>query len=248
MMEVITKKNVTAVEKAKICREAENDWANVPCGIMDQTTSCAGKSGHALMLDCRDLTITQVPMDDSVSVLVIDSDVRHKLVDGAYASRRSDCETAVSELSKLDPNIRALRDATVENLKKIQLPTNTAINRATHVVEENNRCLQFAKALNDKDFERAGELMKMSHKSLKDLFEVSTKEIDTLVDLASGTFGVYGARITGGGFGGCVVCLVQTEQADTILTFVLKHYQSAYPDLKPFGFVAKASEGAHVYN
>jgi galactokinase len=211
LLEAITGHTLDPVEKALLCQRAEHDFAGVPCGIMDQFTSVMAREHHALLLDCRSRVATPVRMaDESVTVLIINSNVRHKLVDGEYASRRAQCETAARALK-----VRALRDASLPQLEAARNGIDPVVfRRARHVITENERTLQTAAALQNSDWKQVGDLMYASHASLRDDYEVSCPELDTIVEIAKGmpeTDGVIGCRMTGAGFGGCAVSLVRTS-------------------------------------
>ena len=186
------------LDLALLCQQAEQVASGVPCGIMDQLTSAAGVAGHALLIDCRTLAYEPVPMPDDVDVVVIDSGQRRSLATSFYGVRRAQCEEAEAVLGPL-------RDASADDVESIG--HDDLRRRARHVVTENARVIAFANALRAGDLDRAGELMVESHRSLRDDFEVSTAVLDELVDTVTSVPGVYGARLTGAGFGGCVVAL-----------------------------------------
>jgi galactokinase len=216
LLEAMTRQTLDPIKKALLCQQAEHDFAGVPCGIMDQFTSILGRENHALLLDCRSRTATPVAMTDpAVTVLIINTNVRHKLAESEYAKRRSRCETAARVLK-----VAALRDATLQALEAArgQLEP-VAFRRARHVITENERTLQAAKAIQASDWAAAGRLMYASHASLRDDYEVSCPELDTVVEIAQEmgeAGGVIGCRMTGGGFGGCAVSLVKTEAVQRI--------------------------------
>ena len=199
------------LEKALLCQQAEHDFAGVPCGIMDQFTSILAQEDHALLLDCRSRTATSVAMTDpAVTVLIINTHVRHKLAESEYAKRRSQCEAAARVLK-----VAALRDATPEALNNARRQMEPAVfRRARHVISENARTVQAAQAIQASDWAKVGELMYASHASLHEDYEVSCPELDTVVEIAQSigeAGGVIGCRMTGGGFGGCAVSLVKTD-------------------------------------
>jgi galactokinase len=187
-----------ALEIARLCQRAEHLASGVPCGIMDQLTCLAGVHGSALLIDCRTFDVDEVALPDGAEVVVVDSRQERQLAESAYADRRAQCEAAEREVG-------SLRDAGLDDLSQIADPV--AKRRARHVITENRRVLDFAAALRSSDLTAAGQLMTASHASLRDDFEVSTPELDTLVERLGSTSGVYGARLTGAGFGGCVVAL-----------------------------------------
>lgn len=188
------------VETARVCRAAEERATGVPCGIMDQLASAGGVEGHALLIDCRTETTTPIPIPPDVEIVVIHSGQARTLVGSAYAERRAQCERA-------EVLIGPLRDAAPEAWRGIEDPL--VSRRARHVLSENRRVLEFVAALSADDLVGAGRLMVESHRSLRDEFEVSTDQLDALVGRLLTTPGVHGARLTGAGFGGCVVALAE---------------------------------------
>lgn len=188
----------TPLELALACQQAEHRASGVPSGVMDQLASAAGVAGHALLIDCTSLEVTPVSVPDTVEVVVVDSGARRTLAGSAYAERRSDCEAAARLIGPL-------REATLADVAA--LDDDVVRRRARHVVSENQRVARFAELLGSGDLTEAGELMAASHASLRDDMEVSTPALDHLVAELAATSGVYGARLTGGGFGGCVVAL-----------------------------------------
>ncbi|MBW3573580.1 MAG: galactokinase [Actinobacteria bacterium] len=188
----------TELELALACQEAEHLASGVPCGIMDQLASAAGVEGSALLIDCTSLVVTPVPVPDAVEVVVVDSGVSRTLAGSAYAERRAECEAAAQLLGPL-------REASLADVESLE--DHVLRRRARHVVSENGRVLGFAELLAAGDVAAAGALMAASHASLRDDMEVSTPALDRLVGELSTTPGVYGARLTGAGFGGCVVAL-----------------------------------------
>jgi galactokinase len=234
--------HIPPAELARLAQRAENDYVGMPCGIMDQTASLRCEEGHALFLDTRSGDVEQVPFDvvsEGLSLLVIDSRAPHELVDGEYAARRESCERAATELG-----VRALRDITVAELPAAlaRLDDMTA-RRARHVVTENARVLDTVALLRAGDLRGIGPLMTASHASLRDDFEVTVAQLDTAVDAALSA-GAYGARMTGGGFGGCVIALVDEAAADNVAGAVAKAYAAAGFD-PPVAFTAAPSAGAH---
>jgi galactokinase len=218
-----------ATEVALAAQEIELRASGVPCGVMDQLASVAGRRDHALLLDCRSLEITPVRIPPDVGVLVVHSGTERRLAGSAYAARRAACETAAARLG-----IASLRDASPEQVADDPI--------ARHVVSENVRVLAFADALRAGDAVRAGALMSESHASLRDDFAVSTPELDLLVD-ASVDAGAFGARLTGAGFGGCIVALVAHDRLGAIATAVRERYR-AETGLEPDAFAVTAVDGA----
>ncbi len=189
-----------AVELAKVCQRAENLASGVPSGVMDQLASAAGVAGHALLIDCTSLAVTAVPLPPGVDVVVADSGESRTLAGSAYAERRAQCEAAAEIVGPL-------REVSLDDLAAID--DEVVRRRARHVLSENRRVVDFANCLASGDLGGAGRLMAASHASLRDDFEVSSPALDRAVERLSASPGVYGARMTGGGFGGCVVALAE---------------------------------------
>jgi galactokinase len=210
-------------ERALRCQKAENEFAHSPCGIMDQLASIAAQDGNLMLIDCRSLEITHVPMKKMTEgqpvILITNSNVEHSIADSEYGKRRRQCQDAVEAMQQVPLyHVLALRDANLQdvNTSKDKMEEVT-YRRAKHVVTENQRVKECKIALKTGLWDRVGELMNASHASLKDDFEVSCEEIDFLVDIAQKHDGVYGSRITGGGFGGCTVTLVKKENVDDLI-------------------------------
>jgi galactokinase len=213
-------------EVAKLCRKAENTFVGARVGIMDQFVSCMGKARHALLLDCRSLEFQFVPIPAGIRLVVCNTMVKHDLATGAYNTRREECEEGVRCFVKWDSSVRALRDVSVEMLDQHihDLPA-TIAKRCTHVIRENQRTLDAARALTEDDLARIGELMRESHNSLRDLYEVSCRELDIMVEAAEGQPGFCGGRMTGGGFGGCTINLVREENAEEFAQRIAEKYR-----------------------
>lgn len=201
-----------------LCRAAEHEFAGVPCGIMDQTASLSARAGHALLLDCRDRSIQHISCDqDEHAFFVVDSGVRHELASGEYARRREQCARAVEYFTGRDPAVRSLRDVTPGLLDSAGEDLDAVIARRTrHVISENQRVLACADALRARNLTTFGELMGESHRSLRHDYEVSCEELDRIVETVEQIDGVLGARMTGGGFGGCVVILGKVDSNGAI--------------------------------
>jgi galactokinase len=211
---------------ARICQQAENEFVGMRCGIMDQFISLHGRANRALMLDCRSLQFELVPIPESVRLVICNTGVKHKLAGGEYNRRREECEEAVRFLAKALPNIRALRDVNREQLEQHRgLLSEVAYKRALHIVTENERVLNGMEALRTGDLLQFGGYMADSHVSLRDMFEVSCAELDLMVELANRERGVFGARMTGGGFGGATINLVDARCAAGFAENVAKAYQ-----------------------
>ena len=210
---------IEAIALARICQRAENVHVGVRSGIMDQLASVAAKAGSALFIDCRSLETSDVAIPDDLRLLVVDSGQRRQLARGDYNRRREECEEAARRLG-----VATLRDATEEQLASADLPEPLAA-RARHVVTENARVLAAVDAFRADDRGRIGELFAASHASLATDFEVSTPELDALVEIATRTDGVIAARMTGAGFGGCTVNLVEAARAQAALAAIASAYQ-----------------------
>jgi galactokinase len=239
--------DVDPMRIALISQKAEHEFANVPCGIMDQTIVAKGTVGHAMLLDCRDLSTTFIPIDaNELRVVITNSMAKHELSGGEYRERREQCEAGVKHFQKASPSVKALRDVTLPqvNEAKTALP-DVIFRRCRHVVSENTRCTQFADLLVKKEYEAAGKLMEASHNSLRDDYEVSTPELDFLVGTAMNIKGVYGSRMTGGGFGGCTVSLVQPRAVEGFIAEITKAYQVKY-NIQTAPIVTIATAGASV--
>ena len=228
-------------------QRAEHEFVGTRSGIMDQFTATFSRKGTAMLLDCRLLEIDHIELDDrEASFVVIDTQVKHSLASSEYNTRRAECEAGVAVLRNLRPEIRALRDVTPDDLKAAAgRLSETIFKRCRHVVTENERTLQAGDALRNRDFVTAGELMSESHRSLRDDYEVSCPELDQLVDTALTVDGVFGARMTGGGFGGCTVTLVKKEEAEKLQAACKKAFASRFghePDVYTFRASSGASE------
>ncbi|MDI1459987.1 galactokinase [Catellatospora sp. KI3] len=197
--------------RPKLAQRAENAYVGVPCGVMDQSASTLCREGHALFLDCRTMAVEHIPLDlagQGLQILVVDSRAPHQLVDGEYAARRAACEKAAEILG-----LPALRDATLADLSRLDDPL--LLRRARHVVTENDRVLATIELLRDGRIREIGPLLTSSHASMRDDFEITVPEVDTAVEAALAA-GAYGARMTGGGFGGCVLALVDADRAAAV--------------------------------
>lgn len=218
---------VAPADLARLCQKAEHDFAGAPCGIMDQSIAVMAQAGRAMLLDCRSNEVRHVPFDDpDVVLLVADTQVKHAISDGAYALRRQQCHAAAAALGA-----KALRDVDPPALQSALAAGRLEaqqFKRARHVVREITRTLDAAEALSGGDYKRFGQLMTASHVSLRDDYEVSCDELDALVDTAVGVPGVYGARMTGGGFGGCAIILAHVSQAERITHIVQQAFTARF--------------------
>ncbi len=227
-IESLLRLELDPVERARLCRAAEHEYAGVPCGIMDQLICSAAVPEHALLIDCRSLEREPVPLDPGmVRVLIVDSTLRHDLADGSYAERRRACDEAARRLAETDPSVRSLRDASLELIDRADLPESLA-RCARHVVTENDRGVRTADLLRRGEVVGAGATFHESHVSLSRDFRVSRPEIDDLVRIAASTEGVHGARMTGGGFGGCVVALVRPDRAHDAARTIVDNYRAEH--------------------
>jgi galactokinase len=234
------------MQRALLGQKAENQYVGVNCGIMDQFASACGVENSLLLLDCRSLEWKTIPLPEDVSIVIADTTVRRKLTSGEYNKRRSACEEAVRLLKEDLPNIRALRDVSVEEFNRYagKLPEEVA-KRARHVVEEIERSRQAEPLLEAGNIARFGTLMNECHISLRDLYEVSCPELDVMVRVAQSLDGCYGARLTGAGFGGCTVNLVAREMASEFAASLAKGYEEE-TSLKPEIYITRASNGAEL--
>jgi galactokinase len=228
---------------ALACQRAENEFVGMNCGIMDQFISALGQAGHALLIDCRSLAHEPVPMPKGVSIVICDSMKRRGLVDSAYNQRRQECQEGVQLLQRHLPGIVALRDVSPNDLAQFgdDLP-DPVDRRVRHVVRENARTHSFADALRRGDLPTAGTLMNESHISLRDDYQVSCTELDALVEAAWTAPGVYGSRMTGGGFGGCTVSLVADDAVEAFSQHIRIAYE-AQTGLTPQIYVSLPSQG-----
>jgi len=224
---------------ALICQKAEHDFAGAPCGIMDQSIAIMGQAGRALLLDCRSGQTRHIPFDDPRAVLLVaDTQVKHDIADGGYGARRRQCFDAAGKLG-----VKALRDADEARVARCNKLSGKELMRARHVVGEIHRTLQAAEALGAADYAEFGRLMYASHESLRDDYEVSCEELDVVVELARGCPGVYGARMTGGGFGGCAIVLAQADRAGEISGAVAAGFAKRFGRACPI-FATRAAAGA----
>ena len=234
------------VQLAKICQRAENDYVGARCGIMDQFIACTGRKGHAVLLDCRSLEFRYAPLPGGVSLVLCNTMVKHSIAGGEYNRRRAECEEGVRLLAERIPGVEALRDVSLEQLERFSgaLPEVIA-RRCRHIVAENARVQQAVHAMESGNLERLGELMYASHQSLRDDYEVSCAELDLMVDLARRQRGVLGARMTGGGFGGCTVNLVRSEAAADFRNRIAREYENQTA-IHPEIYITSAADGVSL--
>ncbi len=239
-MQAGSKGDLDDMTLAKICQKAEHDFAGTPCGIMDQSISVMGQAGHALLLDCASGEVKQIPFNDPELVLLVaDTRVKHELNDGGYAARRDQCYAAarILNVGMLREADQAMLDASQGDLSDVEF------RRARHVIGEIGRTVDAVAALEGGDYHAFGELMVGSHNSLRDDYEVSCDELDAIVEIACGQAGVYGARMTGGGFGGCAIVLVKASQADAVSQAIGEGFEGRFGHRCPI-FATTAAAGA----
>jgi galactokinase len=231
---------------ALVCQRAENEFVGARCGIMDQFISCHGLADHALLLDCRSLELRMLAIPQNITLAICNTMVTHELSVSEYNVRRAQCEQAVQLLGEVLPGIRAVRDVTRSQLEEHgDLLNSELYKRARHVITENERVLQAAQAFQSGAIGKLSQLMADSHRSLRDDYEVSCPELDIMVEIAMRQRGVLGARMTGGGFGGCTVSLVEDTYAQEFQQKVSAAYTSA-TGLRPDIYLCKASQGAEI--
>jgi galactokinase len=235
---------LSPMRRALLGQKAENQYVGVNCGIMDQFASACGAENKLLLLDCRSLEWQTSPWPENVAIVIADTAVRRKLTSGEYNKRREACEEAVRLLKQDLPNINALRDVSTEDFNRLsgKLPDEVS-KRSRHVVEEIERAKQAPALLESGDIQSFGTLMNKCHISLRDLYEVSCPELDTMVRIAQAIEGCYGARLTGAGFGGCTVNLVAREIVDTFARRLATEYESEtgyHPEI----YISHPSNGA----
>jgi galactokinase len=230
-----------APQMARIGQKAENQWVGINCGIMDQMISAAAQRDHALLIDCRSLETQLVPLPSGTAVIVLDTVTRRGLGDTAYNERRAQCEEAAQIFG-----VKALRDVTLEqfNQKADQL-SQVIRKRARHVITENDRTVRAVEAMRQGNSSELGRLMVSSHQSLRDDFEVSSDALNAIVTCAMNEATCYGARMTGGGFGGCAVALIQADTAQSFVQNVKEAYQRM-TQLEPSIYICRAANGAEV--
>ncbi len=240
----VSRRTMDRTALARACQHAENEYVGMRCGIMDQLAACFGRQGHALRIDCRTLEVEPVPLDESrVQVVVANTMVKHALASSEYNVRRQECEEAWRRMRGQKPNVRALRDVSWEETEGVAAtwPENLR-RRARHVTTENARVHRAVAALRNGDLEEMGRLMAESHASLDVDYQVTSPELNTMVALARELPGLFGARMTGAGFGGCTVNLVRADDARTFAAELAHRYQKA-TGLRPDVYLCRSSDG-----
>ena len=242
----IASKQLSMREVAQLCQRAENNFVGARVGIMDQFVSCYGKKDCAVLLDCRSLDFELVPIPTSVKFVICNTMVKHELSGGEYNVRREQCEEGLRILAKTYPDVRALRDVSTKQLQSMSSRIPELIyKRCQHVVEEDARVLETVHQLRAGNLQAVGTLMAQSHASLRDLYEVSCQELDTMVEAAQGLPGFIGGRMTGGGFGGCTVNLVDSKHAQSFGDLIAERYREK-TGIAPEIYLCSAADGAGV--
>ena len=235
---------VERTQLAQLCQKAENEFVGARVGIMDQFVSCYGRASHALLLDCRSLEYDYVKIPPDLQLVICNTMVKHDLASGEYNARRAECEEGVRVLREVFPEIRALRDVSLYQLENQRARLSPKVfARCRHVITENARVKNAVDAFQRGDRKALGTLMQESHRSLRDDYEVSCKELDLMVEIASAQPGLVGARMTGGGFGGCTINLVESAAVNDFKRNVAAEYSSR-TGLSPEIYVSPASNGA----
>jgi galactokinase len=238
-------RGIDKTELARLCQRAEREFVGVPCGIMDQYVSVFGEDNRAIEIDCRTLTHEAVPLPREASLIAVNSMVKHELGESAYATRVRECAEAVAAIRKVYPDVQSLRDVPSEIVDRVQssMPDNV-FRRARHVTCEDERVRAFVAAAEAGDLLAMGRLFLASHRSLQRDYEVSCEELDFLVETASDFSGVYGSRMTGGGFGGCTINIVAPDRVDLFESHITEAYRRAY-SIEPqiYGCVPAAGAG-----
>jgi galactokinase len=236
---------ITGPELARLCQRAENEFVGANCGIMDQFISANGAKDHALLLDCRDLSFMMAPIPQHVALVIANTMVRHAITGGEYSTRRAEVEAACAVIARHRPEVKFLRDATVQDLERWgHEMTPNSLKRARHVITENTRTVAAGEALVLDDLNQLGRLMAEAHLSYSRDFEASCVEADAMVELAEGLPGLIGARLTGGGFGGCTINLVEKDEAAAFQEALAGLY-AGQTGIVPQIHICTASAGAH---
>jgi galactokinase len=252
-LEVVTMLAVTTLigvsipgpKLARLCQRVENEFVGANCGIMDQFISANGKENHALLLDCRDLSFKLAPIPANIALVIANTMVKHSIAGGDYPTRRAESEAACAVIASHRPGVPFLRDATLEDLEKWghEMAPKSLL-RARHVISEDLRTVAAEKALENGDLKEVGRLMAEAHRSYSKDFEGSCVEADAMVDMAQDIPGLIGARLTGGGFGGCTINLVEQSQAKAFAAELGKRYTAKF-GIEPQIHICHASGGAH---
>lgn len=239
----ISDADIDLIELAQLSQRAENEFVGMRCGLMDQFASCFGRRDHALSLDCRSLEYELLRLPAEVSMVICNTMVKHELAGSEYNVRRAECEIGVKLLSKFLTGVQALRDVSLTDLQQYagELPAKV-VKRCHHVVSENERVIAAGAALKAEDLQAFGQLMGQSHASLRDDYQVSCPELDLMVNLANEVPGMYGARMTGGGFGGCTINLVSAAHTESFRQQVAMRYAEA-TGIRPEIYISAPAQG-----
>ena len=234
---------IDRMQLARLCQKGENEFVGARVGIMDQFISCHGRAGHALLLDCRSLEYKLAKLPPGIQLVICNTMVKHEVSSSEYNVRRAECEEGVRKLQQVLPGIRALRDVTIAQLEEHRglLPPKI-FSRCHHVVTENDRVQGAARAFESGDIPALGPLLRESHRSLREEYEVSCRELDAMVEIASAQRGVIGARMTGGGFGGCTINLVESAVVEALKRSIAAEYYLR-TGLTPEIYVSPSSDG-----
>ena len=239
---------VPQLDLVKMCQRAEHEYVGTRCGIMDQFIAVYGRSGHALMLDCRTLEYQALAVPADARLVICNSMVKHVLAGGEYNRRRADCEAGVKLFRQTMPSVRALRDVTLADLERHRSEFPEVVSRrCRHVISENQRVLDAAETLRSGDLGQFGRLMYESHRSLRLDYEVSCKELDLLVEIAATCEGVYGSRMTGGGFGGCTITLARADSVEHFRRKITQGYKDE-TGITADVYVCSAAQGAAAWD
>jgi galactokinase len=239
--------NLDRITMVKMAQKAEHEYAGVMCGIMDQFASMMGKKDHVIKLDCRTLEYEYVPFKlKGLKILLLNTNVKHSLASSEYNTRRKECEQAVAWVKEREPQVNSLRDVTEEMLDKYVLPKDTLVDRRSRfVVQEINRLLRGCEDLQRGDLPALGKKMFATHEGLSKLYEVSCKELDYLVDFVKNNDAVIGARMMGGGFGGCTINIIKEEAIETLIASVKPAYETAM-NLPLTYYIASIENGTEI--
>ena len=244
----VSERTLPLVEIAKLCQRAENEFVGARVGIMDQFAACLASSGHAILLDCRSLEHTRLPLPAGITMVICNTMVKHGHSGGEYNERRAQCEEGVRVIKQYLPAIHALRDVSQTQLESLRTEfrrermSEMIYRRCHHIVSENERVLRIVEAFEKRDLSTVGALMAESHLSMKNDYEISCRELDIMVDLANRRGGLIGARMTGGGFGGCTINLVRSESVEQFKNEMRAAYQDAM-GIAPDIYVSGAGSG-----
>jgi galactokinase len=235
-----------SVELAQLCQRSENEFVGARCGIMDQFSSVSGRARHAILLDCRSLQATYVPLPDTLEIVICNTMVKHSIASGEYNRRRAECDECVKYFGNRNSKITSLRDLSDDEFRRYGSGLSDSLfRRCRHVIIENSRVIKAASALENNDLETVARLMSESHVSLRDDYEVSCTELNLMVDLAKNLPGVYGSRMTGGGFGGCTVNLVESDAVGRFTNEIANKYEHA-THIRPEIYVTTLVDGAGI--